>query len=425
MFCLATRKNNTNIFSSQNAAASSLVNCRLCTIVQLERFVFDADLRLYQAAIDFLVPDAFSKSMPCKRAILNWHTNHTFNNMQFLFSGILEQLRTFSKTAEHNLRLALRNAPATTANGKLRLIGVLQYAIKERIKLNHMASSVRAYLENAKNLAEMRDDYCRIVGGDVLAEAQWATGVERRLVERLHEEFRCRLHCVSPLEQWAQWAIQVLEERLATATDDDDDDNGDNGDNDEHNRQDEKATTTTPPSARRLAIVGKRFLLAWNYFTDTIVGVLTAKSTKCFAHFHLLRLLYKDYLSNVLQLRIAAARDQCVLALLADEMPLGAISATSAASTSVNAGGDGGGGGDGSGGKLARIDSHELSVDDGGELPALRVSEAATATSLGVYDSHLGVQTNGGVSYAQMSAQVRRRSVRLTIKMCDDFLSLF
>lgn len=36
---------------------------RLCTIPQIEKFVFHADLALYQAVLDYLIPDLLAKSM--------------------------------------------------------------------------------------------------------------------------------------------------------------------------------------------------------------------------------------------------------------------------------------------------------------------------------------------------------------------------
>jgi hypothetical protein len=65
----------------------------------------------------------------------------------------------------------------------------------------------------------------------------------------------------------------------------------------------------------------KQLLLKWNYYTDSIQGVLTMKAADSFGMFHLLRVLYKDYLFYLVQKRLAFISNQSLICMFLDYFP--------------------------------------------------------------------------------------------------------
>ncbi|KAI6197031.1 hypothetical protein M3Y94_01177200 [Aphelenchoides besseyi] len=245
---------------------------RLCSISQIEKFIVRADLNLYQAVIDFLIPNIYSKTM----------------------KHVLERIRHFSRTAEIDLQQAMRNAPENIQRCKLQLVEILQYCLEQLIQINHMSDTVRKYLSTDKCMSEMRGDCGKIVG-NALAAAFWVTDAERDFVMNIFEDFKRRLQHVSSLESWIQWIENILSNVMSKSAE--------------------------RPLADQIK-AAKLFLMQWSFFTGKIVGVLTAKSSVSFAHFHLLRLLYDDYILFMVLKHLATTSNQTFISLVYEHFPI-------------------------------------------------------------------------------------------------------
>lgn len=203
------------------------------------------------------------------------------------------RLRCFGENAETALQKAMSGAPESIQRCKLQLIQLLVYCLKRFTAINHLSSSARKVFESKEQMTIMSKDYSKFIN-EVPLEPFWVTDSNNTLVQSVHNEFKERLCHVSTLEDWTQWVEGILSKIL-----------------------DKYAEKSFEEQLK----ASKQFLLKWNYFTDSIQGVLTMKAADSFGMFHLLRVLYKDYLFYSVQKRLAAISDQPLICMFLDYFP--------------------------------------------------------------------------------------------------------
>lgn len=98
------------------------------------------------------------------------------------------------------------------------------------------------------------------------------------------------------LEQWAEWLNRVVEEVL----------------------QPHQGTENFPKAARQ-------FLLKWSFYSSMIIRDLTLRSAASFGSFHLIRLLYDEYMFYLVEHKVADATGKSPLAVMAEVSPLNPI----------------------------------------------------------------------------------------------------
>lgn len=241
---------------------------RLCTVPQIEKFVFEADLALYQTVLDYLIPDLLAKSM----------------------SQMSPRLRCFGENAEAALQKAMHGAPESIQCCKRKLIQLLVYCLKRFTSINHLSFTARRLVDCKEQMTIMYKDYCKIIG-EIPPEAFYVTNSNSSLVQTVNDEFKERLRHIATLEDWMQWLESVLEKALTKCNDKSFDDQ---------------------------LKANKQFLLSWNYFTDSIVCALTMKSADSFGSFHVFRVLCKDYLFYLVQKRLALVANKPIIYMFLD-----------------------------------------------------------------------------------------------------------
>jgi regulatory factor X 1/2/3 len=240
----------------------------LCTVPQIEKFVFHADLALYQAVLDYLIPDLLAKSM----------------------SQMSPRLRCFGDNAEMSLQKAMHGAPDSIQKVKRQLIQLLVYCLKRFTSINHLSYTARRVVDSKEQMAIMYKDYCKIIG-EIPIEAFWVTNAENSLVQSVNDEFKEKLRHITSLEDWMLWLEGVLTRSMSKYND---------------------------KSLEEQSKANKQFLLCWNYFSDSIVCALTMKSADSFGSFHVFRVLCKDYLFYLVQKRLACVSKQPIIYMFLD-----------------------------------------------------------------------------------------------------------
>ena len=91
------------------------------------------------------------------------------------------------------------------------------------------------------------------------------------------------------LEQWAEWLERVVEQVL----------------------QPHVGRDTFPKAARQ-------FLLKWSFYSSMIIRDLTLRSAASFGSFHLIRLLYDEYMFYLIEHKVADATQKSPLAVMAE-----------------------------------------------------------------------------------------------------------
>lgn len=125
----------------------------------------------------------------------------------------------------------------------------------------------------------MLNDLNRVDFHNVQEQAAWVCKCDKHLVDQFEAEFKKTLHEQNGLENWAKWLGSVVDRVLSTRL---------GGD--------------FVQSARH-------FLLAWSFYSSMVIRDLTLRSAASFGSFHLIRLLYDEFMFFLVEHRVAKHLD--------------------------------------------------------------------------------------------------------------------
>ncbi|CAH0626849.1 unnamed protein product [Chrysodeixis includens] len=230
-----------------------------------------ADLQLYQRAVDLLLPDVLRPIPP----------------------QLTQAIRNFAKSLEGALAAgagagAAGGAPGPAARAQASAAAALSAALRRYTSLNHLAQAARAVLTNQHQIHQMLADLNRVDFRVVREQAAWACSCgSAATAHKLEADFKATLGRGASLEQWAGWLEGCVRQALAP-----------------HER---RADYTA--RARRL-------LLDWSFYSSLVIRELTLRSAASFGSFHLIRLLYDEYVSYLIERRVAAHLNQPPIAVM-------------------------------------------------------------------------------------------------------------
>ncbi|MCP9261470.1 Transcription factor RFX3 [Dirofilaria immitis] len=250
---------------------------RLCTVPQMQAFVQNMDFSFYQVIVEVLIPDVLSSSTS---------------------GGLTLQIRNFAKSLEMQLKKAMQGAPDVIQKKKLIAVRTLAQTLRRYTSLNHLASAARGVLQKPDQIHQMLQDFNRVDIAGVQDQAGWICNCDPVLVSNLQSDFRENLQKQKSLEQWAEWMEAVVDQVLAKYHD-------------------------KPYDV--LADVSKQFLKNWSFtelvfYSSMIIRDLTLRSAQSFGSFHLIRLLFDEYLLYLVELRLAKASNKPVIYVMTQVM---------------------------------------------------------------------------------------------------------
>ncbi|XP_053603144.1 transcription factor RFX3 isoform X2 [Plodia interpunctella] len=231
---------------------------RLAARRDVAQWLKNADLQLYQTAVDLLMPDVLRPIPP----------------------QLTQAIRNFAKSLEGALSAGSSGAPAAAAAAQASAAAALAAALRRYTSLNHLAQAARAVLNNQLQIQQMLADLNRVDFRVVREQAAWACSCgSSSTAHRLEVDFKATLGRGATLEQWASWLERCVSGALA------------------------------PHAARAdFTARARRLLLDWSFYSSLVIRELTLRSAASFGSFHLLRLLYDEYVSYVIERRVAAHR---------------------------------------------------------------------------------------------------------------------
>ncbi|CAH2075598.1 unnamed protein product, partial [Iphiclides podalirius] len=226
-----------------------------------------ADLQLHQRAVDLLLPDVL-RPIP---------------------SQLTQSIRNFAKNVECALSEGGGAAAGAAGRAQAAAAGALSAALRRYTSLNHLAQAARAVLTNHTQIQQrpnirkklikyMLSDLNRVDFRVVREQAAWACacGVGAH-AHRLEADFKATLGRGASLEQWAAWLEGCVRGALAP-----------------HERR------------KDFTARARRLLLDWSFYSSLVIRELTLRSAASFGSFHLIRLLYDEYVSFLIERRVAA-----------------------------------------------------------------------------------------------------------------------
>ncbi|KAJ4931814.1 hypothetical protein JOQ06_010254 [Pogonophryne albipinna] len=244
----------------------------LCKYDPVLRWSRDCDNSLYQALVEILIPDVL-RPIP---------------------SALTQAIRNFAKSLESWLTNAMMNIPEEMVRIKVTSANAFAQTLRRYTSLNHLAQAARAVLQNTAQINQMLSDLNRVDFANVQEQASWVCRCEDRVVQRLEQDFKLTLQQQNSLEQWAAWLDGVVSQVL-------------------------KPYQQSPafPKAAKL------FLLKWSFYSSMVIRDLTLRSAASFGSFHLIRLLYDEYMYYLIEHRVAQAKGETPIAVMGEFASLG------------------------------------------------------------------------------------------------------
>ncbi|XP_072309165.1 transcription factor RFX3 isoform X3 [Eucyclogobius newberryi] len=239
----------------------------LCRNEAVLKWMSTCDHLMYQALVEILIPDVL-RPIP---------------------SALTQAIRNFAKSLEGWLTNAMNAIPQRMIQTKIAAVSAFAQTLRRYTSLNHLAQAARAVLQNTSQINQMLSDLNRVDFANVQEQASWVCQCEEGVVQHLEQDFKATLQQQSSLEQWAAWLDNVVTQVLKPF---------------EHR-----------PSFPRAA---RQFLLKWSFYSSMVIRDLTLRSAASFGSFHLIRLLYDEYMFYLVEHRVAQATGETPIGVMGE-----------------------------------------------------------------------------------------------------------
>uniref|UniRef100_A0A673JG92 DNA-binding protein RFX2 n=1 Tax=Sinocyclocheilus rhinocerous TaxID=307959 RepID=A0A673JG92_9TELE len=240
----------------------------LCKYEPIKQWMRSCDHILYQALVEILIPDVL-RPVP---------------------STLTQAIRNFAKSLEGWLTSAMSDFPQEIVRTKVCvLVSAFAQTLRRYTSLNHLAQAARAVLQNTSQINQMLSDLNRVDFANVQEQASWVCQCDESVVQRLEQDFKVTLQEQSSLDQWAAWLDNVVNQVLKPY----------------------EGSTSFPRAARQ-------FLLKWSFYSSMVIRDLTLRSAASFGSFHLIRLLYDEYMFYLVEHRVAMATGETPIAVMGE-----------------------------------------------------------------------------------------------------------
>ncbi|XP_013922136.1 PREDICTED: DNA-binding protein RFX2 [Thamnophis sirtalis] len=177
------------------------------------------------------------------------------------------------------------------------VVSAFAQTLRRYTSLNHLAQAARAVLQNTSQINQMLSDLNRVDFANVQEQASWVCQCEEGLVQKLEQDFKATLQQQSSLDQWARWLDEVVTQVLKP----------------------HEGAASFPRAARQ-------FLLKWSFYSSMVIRDLTLRSAASFGSFHLIRLLYDEYMFYLVEHRVAEATGETPIAVMGEFSDLASLS---------------------------------------------------------------------------------------------------
>lgn len=219
------------------------------------RIVAIADDYLYQVLIHTLIPDVL-EPIPI---------------------GITQNVRQFSKYLEGILQRTLQMPiPASIIEVKLDSARRFCQVLRRRTSLSHLTQAIRSILCNAEQSQQMLLDWGQIDFQGIREQCDWIMKMKEGFLPWIETSFRTYLQDGVSLHVWSGWIESITDQCISS----------------------EQAMGLNVEDACSVVV------LRWTFYSSMIMRDLTLRSAGSFGSFHLLNLLFNEYLLYSVEKRL-------------------------------------------------------------------------------------------------------------------------
>ncbi|XP_054168340.1 DNA-binding protein RFX2-like isoform X2 [Oppia nitens] len=234
---------------------------------RLTDWIIETDYKMYNALISSLLLPNLLRPIP---------------------QNLTQQIRNFAKNINQWMTNALVGYDEEFVSAKVAAVGAFSHTLRRYTSLNHLSSAARAVLQNQQQIQQMINDLNRVDFKNVQEQASWVCQCDDELVEQIEQSFKALLQESNPFDKWGVWCEQILDLCL---TDDD-------------------VRSAT------------QFFFKWGFYSSLVMRDLTLRSASSFGSFHLIRLLYDEYIFYLIEHRVAKATGKTPLQVLGEARTL-------------------------------------------------------------------------------------------------------
>ncbi|XP_074602165.1 uncharacterized protein LOC141855878 [Brevipalpus obovatus] len=200
--------------------------------------------------------------------------------LQTFPESLIRIIRKFIQEFEYWLKMALYNLPEALCELKISLCKRLNSLLKRQTSISHLIQAARMIINNGDVIPQMVQDW-KCLNVDLIAQEtieslhkSEATTPHVEIVQRVFREIEQLLEDEIQIEGYFEWINHLVRHCIIKST--------------------EKYLITPKEDS-------KRFLLTWSSFGARIIREMTINSAPSFGSFHLLRLLFDEYLLHILE----------------------------------------------------------------------------------------------------------------------------
>ncbi|XP_041372844.1 transcription factor RFX4-like [Gigantopelta aegis] len=192
--------------------------------------------------------------------------------LQALPESLMQVIRKFARQLDDWLKIALNNLPNGLRKIKFDLARRFGQVLKRQTSLSHLCQTARTVVQSADITAQMLDDWVGVdlnsIGKQTLYTMDQYSERDHKTIFTLCTEFEKLLEDQAPMESYIEWLDSMVDRCVV------------------------QPGFRKPGCLRRIA---RQFLLMWSCFGTRIIRDMTLHSAASFGSFHLLHLMFDDY----------------------------------------------------------------------------------------------------------------------------------
>nr|XP_022346143.1 transcription factor RFX4-like isoform X1 [Crassostrea virginica] len=192
--------------------------------------------------------------------------------LQALPDSLIQVIKKFSQQLDDWLNVALDSLPSDIREMKFNLARRFAQVLRRQISLNHLCQAARSVVHNPEISAQMLEDWISVDLNSIIKQTLYTMGRYRAKVTDtivdLCGEFEQLLEDQAPLQSYVEWMDNMVDRCVV------------------------QPAKKCPGMVRRSA---RQFLLMWSCFGTRIIRDMTLHSAPSFGSFHLLHLMFDDY----------------------------------------------------------------------------------------------------------------------------------
>ena len=134
----------------------------------------------------------------------------------------------------------------------------------------------------------MLNDLNRVDFGNVQEQAYWVCQCEEGIVSQIERDFKQTLQRKTSLEDWSVWLDNVVTHALKAF------------------------------EGAEFSEAARQFLLKWSFYSSMVIRDLTLRSAASFGSFHLIRLLFDEYMFFLVEHKVAKSTNRTPTAIMTE-----------------------------------------------------------------------------------------------------------